>query len=288
MGERLRGDEWFKIREEILERDGKRCVNCSTKSNLVIHHIVPISSRGTNQASNLVTLCRDCHRSAHNHRVRETDDSSTQTSSRTIFTVDEVSSAINSVNHPLYTAVILITAKTGIGLGELCNLNLNDIDLGLDYSTLNTDFKDSGMQIRYGGDIPYNNRRERNQTTIVPIDSELERALKRWLAVRPDHPENDSLFTKTREEWGTRIDPSTVRYIFKKVGQSNGFYSRDNQMENFTPVALRFFFEERFRGQPKYREYILGRIGKSAIDFSSLEQNYRKSIFQLSTRSQTA
>ncbi|WP_228434414.1 hypothetical protein [Natrarchaeobaculum aegyptiacum] len=52
-------------------------------------------------------------------------------------------------------------------------------------------------------------------------------------------------------------------------------------VEGLTPVALRYFFEERFRGQPKYRGNILGRIDASAIDFSTFEENYREAIFDL-------
>lgn len=279
MADRLRGNEWFKIRDRVLDRDGRECVNCGAESNLTVHHIVPISDRGTNWMSNLVTLCRKCHRSAHNHRSRDST-SATRSVNRSIFTVEELATILRSVTHPLHIAVILMIAKTGIGVGELCNLNISDIDLGSEHTELETKLAGPGVRIRYGGELPYNNRRERRQTTFVPIDGELERALKRWLAIRPDHPGNESLFAKTREGWGTRIDPSTVRYIFEKVGKEHGLYSRDSEMENFTPVALRYFFAERFRGQPKHRAYILGGKTESAIDFSSLGRDYRKSIFE--------
>lgn len=285
MGERLRGNEWFKIRDRVLNRDGRECVNCGAESNLVVHHIVPISERGTNRMRNLITLCRECHRSVHNHRSRDTDTSGTRSVDRSIFTVDEIATILHSVTHPLRTAVILTIAKTGIGVGELCNLNVGDIDLKSGFSELETELAGPGVRIRYGGDIPYNNRRERCQTTLVPIDDELERALKRWLAIRPDHPENESLFAKTREEWGTRIDPSTFRYIFETVGRAHGLYSKGSEMENFTPIALRYFFEERFPGKPKHRAYILGRRTDSAIDLPAFERDYRESIFEFGSRS---
>lgn len=285
MGERLRGNEWFKIRDQVLNRDGRECANCGAGSNLVVHHIVPISDRGTNRMSNLTTLCRECHRSAHGHRSEGTSTSPIGSGDRSIFTVDEIATILRSVSHPLHTAVILTVAKTGLGIGELCNLNLDDIDLNDNHRDLETKFEGPSVRIRYGGGVQYNNRRERSQTTIVPIDTELERALKRWLAIRPDHPENESFFSKTRDGWGTRIEPSNVRYLFEKIGQEHDCYAKDSELENFTPVALRYFFEERFPGQPKHREYILGRKPESEIDFLSLERDYRESIFEFVSRS---
>ena len=281
MGDRIRGHEWFKIRKQVLERDDWQCCNCSEGSNLVVHHIVPISNHGTNQLANLVTLCRQCHRAAHNHRSGIENGSSSGLASRRIFLEDTISAVCRSTHPPLHLGLIVIVTKTGIGVGEICNLNLQDVSLTSDSSNICSELSGPGLQIRYGGDIPYNNRRERRESTLIPVDSELEHVLLRWLAIRPDNPDTDSLFVKTKEKWGERIDPSTVRYVFEKVGRDHGLYSEDNELENLTPVSLRYFFKERFSGRPVHREYILGRQTSSGIDFPSFEKDYRDNIFKI-------
>ena len=59
---------WNVIREMVLIRDGRRCINCGIspqRESLHVHHIKPLSEGGTNQWCNLVTLCKKCHQAAH-------------------------------------------------------------------------------------------------------------------------------------------------------------------------------------------------------------------------------
>lgn len=51
-------------RYAILKRDGFRCVLCgttATQTQLVLDHLVPVVKNGTNEISNLRTLCRACN-----------------------------------------------------------------------------------------------------------------------------------------------------------------------------------------------------------------------------------
>lgn len=280
MGSRRRGYDWFKIRDQVLDRDGRQCKNCGAKRNLVVHHVVPITSRGTNDLGNLLTLCRQCHRAAHDQRFGTDRTFSNSSPSRKIFTVDEIATVCGSIAHPLQLAVVVTLAKTGIGVGEVCNLSMNDVDIEEIDSQNFSEFDGPGLRIRYGGDTAFNNRRERTQKTLIPIDSELETVLRRWLLIRPDSLDN-ALFVETNKRWGRRIKPASVRYIFEKAASEHGLSSQDEQTENLTPVAMRYFFEERFRGEPHHREYILGRRRESNVDFTALEQDYRESVFQL-------
>jgi 5-methylcytosine-specific restriction endonuclease McrA len=50
-----------KLRQAVFERDGRRCLCCMATSDLVIDHIVPVLSGGTNDPNNLQTLCRPCN-----------------------------------------------------------------------------------------------------------------------------------------------------------------------------------------------------------------------------------
>jgi hypothetical protein len=55
-----------RTRHKILERDGFRCLDCGASplngALLEVDHTIPISKGGTNDPSNLRTLCSDCNR----------------------------------------------------------------------------------------------------------------------------------------------------------------------------------------------------------------------------------
>ncbi len=50
-----------KIRSFILNRDGNKCLKCSSEIKLQLDHIIPISKGGENKISNLQTLCNSCN-----------------------------------------------------------------------------------------------------------------------------------------------------------------------------------------------------------------------------------
>lgn len=57
---------WTDIARKIRHRDGYQCKVCGcTDSTLDVHHIIYLSHHGTNQQSNLITLCRRCHEVEH-------------------------------------------------------------------------------------------------------------------------------------------------------------------------------------------------------------------------------
>ena len=65
---RQENEEYEDLRNFIKTQDGHACVICnktSSKSELHVHHIIPLSSYGTNQHINLVTLCLSCHKKQH-------------------------------------------------------------------------------------------------------------------------------------------------------------------------------------------------------------------------------
>ena len=59
----------IKLRYEILERDGYRCLSCGATPGdgrrLQVHHTKPVADRGDNAPGNLETLCDDCHAGRH-------------------------------------------------------------------------------------------------------------------------------------------------------------------------------------------------------------------------------
>lgn len=68
------GVEWDEAREAALRRDVWSCQNCGdtvgkrhnpTVKEAQIHHKTPVSEGGSNDLSNLITLCADCHKKQH-------------------------------------------------------------------------------------------------------------------------------------------------------------------------------------------------------------------------------
>jgi 5-methylcytosine-specific restriction endonuclease McrA len=56
------------LRQQILRRDSWRCQSCGTMSNLEVHHREFRSHSGADAEENLITLCVNCHRRAHELR----------------------------------------------------------------------------------------------------------------------------------------------------------------------------------------------------------------------------
>lgn len=48
----------------------KHCQKCKAEGRLQIHHKLPVSKGGKSERSNLIVLCRDCHRIADSEGLR--------------------------------------------------------------------------------------------------------------------------------------------------------------------------------------------------------------------------
>ena len=58
-----RGHAWRKLRKQVLERDKFTCQHCGrVGGNLECDHILNEARGGTDDLSNLQTLCRECHK----------------------------------------------------------------------------------------------------------------------------------------------------------------------------------------------------------------------------------
>jgi 5-methylcytosine-specific restriction endonuclease McrA len=49
------------VRHEVWRRDQRRCVDCGSKANLELDHIIPWSQGGSNTARNLELRCETCN-----------------------------------------------------------------------------------------------------------------------------------------------------------------------------------------------------------------------------------
>lgn len=52
-----------KLGNKIFDRDGYKCVVCGAGKNLTIDHIIPLVYGGSNEESNLQTMCGKCNTS---------------------------------------------------------------------------------------------------------------------------------------------------------------------------------------------------------------------------------
>jgi 5-methylcytosine-specific restriction endonuclease McrA len=61
-------DDWELRKREVFARDGYTCTECGASSTEIhAHHIEPLSAGGSNDLSNLTTLCSSCHEAKHPH-----------------------------------------------------------------------------------------------------------------------------------------------------------------------------------------------------------------------------
>ena len=58
-------DSYQALCRQVLKRDGWKCQQCGTSTQLEIHHIRFRSALGGDTEENLITLCSGCHRNAH-------------------------------------------------------------------------------------------------------------------------------------------------------------------------------------------------------------------------------
>jgi 5-methylcytosine-specific restriction endonuclease McrA len=62
---RLDTTNYRELQWQVLERDGWRCQACGSMQHLQVHHLKFRSHSGGDEEQNLITLCAQCHASAH-------------------------------------------------------------------------------------------------------------------------------------------------------------------------------------------------------------------------------
>jgi hypothetical protein len=58
-----------KVRADVLQRDGHKCLLCGASEDLRVKHIVSVTKGGISEADNLQTLCATCSRNVKGHRA---------------------------------------------------------------------------------------------------------------------------------------------------------------------------------------------------------------------------
>lgn len=214
---------------------------------------------------------------------------------------------VHSITHPLHRAVVCTLLKTGMRVGECCNLDLRDLTVEDD--ELNEAYTlgdrpalttrqnslyvtpDAAVGEKYHGEVrTASNKRKRE--TIIPVDDELQAVLKRWLAIRPETTSPaEPLFLATAEGWGERLDPEAVRHIVETHAREHGWYrTGGGASENVTPHYFRHFFTTHLRdatGDRGVVKYLRGDVADDVIDTythnwgDQVRSTYETHVFRL-------
>jgi len=65
---RLEPNSYKELCQRVMERDNWRCQVCGSQQNLQVHHKQLRSQQGSDEDSNLITLCAGCHEELHRLR----------------------------------------------------------------------------------------------------------------------------------------------------------------------------------------------------------------------------
>ncbi|MFW5999828.1 MAG: tyrosine-type recombinase/integrase [Halorubrum sp.] len=218
--------------------------------------------------------------------MEEMDETVEKDPARRDVSIQAMRSFVAGIRHPLHRALVVTLLKTGMRVGELCNLDLRDLsvtdpDLEAAYSLEgrpalserpNSMFvtAEAAVGEELNGEVrTAANKRKRG--TVIPVDDELRRTLKAWLAVRPDSPSPaEPLFVGTAEGWGERIRPQAVRHVVERYAREEGWYRTGGGAdENVTPHYFRHFFTTHLRDRTGDRgvvKYLRGDVAEDVID----------------------
>ncbi|HET7324676.1 MAG TPA: tyrosine-type recombinase/integrase, partial [Halococcus sp.] len=193
---------------------------------------------------------------------------------------------VAGISHPLERAVVVTLLKTGVRVGELCNLDLRDLaltdsDIRAEYTLGGRgqlDGRDDSLfvasDIARGAAVNGEERtaaNKRKRTTIIPVDAELHGVLRVWLAIRPDTPSAaEPLFCSTSDDWGLRLTPPMVRSLVRRHARAMGWHrTGGDATENVTPHYFRHFFTTHLRDRTGDRgvvKYLRGDVAGDIID----------------------
>jgi len=137
---------------------------------------------------------------------------------RQLISIDQAAMLLNSILHSRDKAFLTLFFKTGMRLGELCSLDVGDLDLQDMSLVLKPTAKRSNRQLFF--------------------DHETARMLQAWLASRPDVSDGSPLFISTRKQ---RISPREIELLTRKHAARVGLHdpASEKLADRFTPHCCR-------------------------------------------------
>jgi integrase/recombinase XerD len=214
-------------------------------------------------SSNLITPFR------RRYLRKYKDDNGSET--RQIISVEQASLLVNSTLNSRDRAILILLFKTGIRRGELCKIDVGDID-------------HRNMTIRLKPTAKRSNR-------LLFFDNEAEEALQAWIQFRVKKYPNDiaALFLS---RLGSRISGSEVERIVKKHATRTGLHNPKSKSleDHFSPHCCRHWFTTHLirAGMPRdFVKELRGDVRHEAIDIynhidgKELRESYLAHIPQL-------
>ena len=234
--------------------------------------------------------------------VEEMDEEVDTNPSRREIGLPGMRSFVAGISHPLERALVMTMLKTGMRVGELCNLDLRDLSIDAVRGISHRGALDGRGDAIYVSAEPRadattngevrsaSNKRKRS--TVIPVDEELQRVLAVWLAVRPDPRSTaEPLFMSTSGQWGGRVTPKMVHHIVETHASERGWYRQGGGAEeNVTPHYFRHFFTTHLRDRTGDRgivKYLRGDVAGDIIDTYThnwggrVRETYEQHIYQL-------
>ncbi|MFW6317246.1 MAG: tyrosine-type recombinase/integrase [Halorubrum sp.] len=239
--------------------------------------------------------------------MEEMDETVDKDPARRDISVPAMREFVAGIRHPLHRALVVTLLKTGMRVGECCNLDLRD--LAVDDDELRDAYalgtravladRPNSLYVTPDATVgePLNGEvrtasNKRKRATVIPVDDELARTLKRWLAIRPDAPSPaDPLFVGTAEGWGERLDPQAVRHVVERYAREAGWYrTGGGAAENVTPHYFRHFFTTHLRDRTGDRgvvKYLRGDVAEDVIDTythnwgDQVRETYEANVYRL-------
>jgi integrase/recombinase XerD len=188
---------------------------------------------------------------------------------RQIISIEQAAILVNSILDSRDKAITTLLFKTGMRRGELCRLDIHDIDI-------------EKMEILLKPTAKRSNRK-------LFFDYEMADILRIWLKARENRLKGDALFPSRMRE---RISPAEVDWVVKKHAEHVGLHNpKSSRLEDrFTPHCCRHWFTTHLRRAGMSREFIQelrGDVRKEAIDIydhidkKELRESYLAHIPQL-------
>lgn len=219
--------------------------------------------------------------------------------------LDEIRERVNSIRHVRDHAIVVTQLKLGIRVSELCNIQLQDVDI--QHPELRDHYDEMGTHPKLAKErdrprrenaiyIPSRDDRDGNKSKkdrIIPLDEETRYVLTRYLLMRPDADQPWVFLTKTNHGQMDTKDPgrawATGFHPEHKYGEDD---EQDTINTHFGRHHLTTFLNVRKEWPRQKVKYLRGDVpsgedGREAIDkyvhpeYEDIEQNYRNDIFTL-------
>jgi integrase/recombinase XerD len=195
---------------------------------------------------------------------------SSDSENRKLIGVEDASRLVNSILDTRDRCILVMLFKTGMRVGELTSLDIDDVNLDK-------------------GEVRLKQKKKRSNR-ILYLDDEANAVLQRWLMARKNRKgvESKALFLS---KIGTRITKRTVEELTKRHAERVGLHKSGAKLEDrFTPHCCRHWFVTHLLRAGMSRDFVKELRGDTRgeaidiynhIDKNELRESYLAHIPQL-------